>query len=97
MQTERVSKERRARPRTNVMLSASIKVANGGNLMCTVMNVSPMGALIVFSGATLVPENFKLSIPECFFEAECRVRHRSADRVGVLFETNRREALARFS
>lgn len=88
--------ERRARRRLQTQLSASVVFAEGGRMDCTVVNISPMGAMLVFAQPTILPDEFKIVIPECLFECECEIRHRTTDRAGVLFTTNRREALARF-
>lgn len=60
-------------------------------------NISTMGALVEFQHATILPSRFKLLVPEHWFEADCEVRHSAPREVGLLFTSNRREALARFS
>lgn len=89
--------ERRLRTRSRVALNAFVKVQGFDGIPCTVENVSPNGALIVFRRPTIVPNSFTLVIPDSWFQADCDVRHRSADRAGVLFTSSRLEALARFS
>lgn len=89
--------ERRAENRQRTNLEGVIVCKNAHLLRCTVKNVSPMGALLSFDCPTIIPDCFKLIIPEHWFEAECQIRHRSVEeKVGVFFTTNRREALARF-
>lgn len=89
--------ERRKHCRVDLNLNAKIRVPSGSYLSCTVKNVSSMGAYVEFDGPTIVPDNFKLVIPDCWFEANCQVRHAHPHGVGVVFTSNRREALARFS
>lgn len=89
--------ERRAHKRRELSLAAVVKVNGSRGLSCRVINASPMGASLVFDHPTAVPDVFTLVVPEIWFEAECEVRHRSPARVGFLFLTSRREALASFS
>ena len=89
--------ERRAENRQQTNLEGVIVCKNERPLRCTVNNVSPMGAFLSFDYPTNAPDCFKLIIPDRWFEAECQIRHSSADgKIGVVFTTNRREALARF-
>ncbi len=88
--------ERRARVRQDVTLSAVIRVPSGEEIECTIKNISSMGALLIVSGPTVLPTAFTLIVPDRWFQAQCQIRHSSADRVGVEFVSNRREALGRF-
>ena len=88
--------ERRARSRTDVSLQATVKSYGASEIQCRVANVSPMGALIVFDRPTSVATSIVLTIPDRWFVAECEVRHQSDNHAGVMFVSNRREALARF-
>ena len=97
MQLAQKPLERRAQSRRQISMKAIAKIAGFGGVPCTVVNVSPMGAMIVFEQPLAIPDTFVLLVPSCWFEAECEVRHRSADRAGVLFSSSRIEALARFS
>jgi hypothetical protein len=89
--------ERRKNCRVDLNLKARIRVPNGSSVSCTVKNISSMGAYVEFDGPTLLPDNFKIMIPDYWFEANCQVRHAHSEGVGVMFTSNRREALARFS
>lgn len=77
-------------------LDAICRVSEHEAVRCRVRNISSMGAFIEFERPTIVPRQFKLIVPEHWFEAECEVRHAGSHEIGVLFKTNRREALARF-
>ena len=87
--------ERRTAVRTVVASEGWIEVA-GQKIYCSIANISSMGGLIVFGKPTVVPNSFRLFAPEYWFEADCEIRHRGPDRVGVLFTSNRQEALSRF-
>jgi hypothetical protein len=55
-----------------------------------------MGALVEARTGTPLPETFRLIMPDQMFSADCEVRHRTDGRVGVLFASNRLEAMSRF-
>ena len=87
--------ERRAAIRTAVASKGWIQVA-GQKFNCSIVNISAMGGLIVFEKPTFVPSTFRIFVPEYWFEADCEIRHRGPDRVGVLFTSSRQEAISRF-
>lgn len=91
--------ERRAVDRQQTNFDAIVFLESERPLKCKIKNISSMGALLSFERPTNIPERFKLTIPEFWFEAECQIRQGSyeANSIGVVFTSNRREALARFS
>lgn len=89
--------ERRKTCRLEINLDGIVKSRTGATIPCTVKNVSSMGAFLEFERPTILPKQFKLAIAQHMFEAECEVRHRTPTCVGVLFSSNRREALACFA
>lgn len=88
--------ERRTYQRIEVNYRAVVRFPDGTSLPCHVKNISPMGALLEFGDARILPAIFKLTIPDELFAAECEFRHQTGNAVGVLFTTGRMEALARF-
>jgi hypothetical protein len=88
--------DRRSDVRREVDLDAHIRLRTGELVACRVLNVSAGGALVHLDQARLLPDEFSLSIPSEAFEAACEVRHRTGQRVGVMFMSNRREAIAKF-
>ncbi len=76
--------------------AAMIRIASGERLPCRVVDISAGGARIEFSSNLSVPDRFKLLIPEDLFEAECEVRHLASDSAGLMFTSNRLEALAAY-
>ena len=89
--------ERRSYQRLDVDYLAVARLADGTSISCRVKNISPMGALLEFPEARIMPANFRITIPSELFTAECEFRHQTGKYVGVLFTTGRMEALARFS
>lgn len=89
--------ERRKTGRLQTNIAGIAKSQTGEAAKCSIKNISPMGAFLSFEQPTIIPKQFKLLVPECWFEAECEVRHSSKNGVGVVFTSNRREALARFA
>ncbi len=88
--------DQRAETRIETFLKGQILLNGAVVARCTIRNISSMGALLALASAAEVPDKFKLVIPDELFETLCEVRHRSADSIGVLFTTGRRQALARF-
>ena len=93
----RLSLERRSVARRGGDLGARIKIGCLPWMECRVRNISPMGALLDFGQATVVPRQFRLQIPSDLFETECDLRHQSDGEIGVLFLTNRAGAMAKYS
>jgi len=89
--------ERRASQRRDVNWKATIRIGNEAPIPCRVINVSTGGALLELSDTIWLPADFRIVIPDAIFEATCDVRHQAGRRVGVMFTSNLREALARFS
>ena len=88
--------DRRSVPRKTVAIPAKVGFRNTPPVHCIVRNVSPMGALLEFSDDLDVPNNFRIIIESELFTADCEVRHNKDRKVGVLFTSNRLEAMARF-
>jgi hypothetical protein len=89
--------ERRRTNRMDLRLAAFVECRGKARVACEVRNISSMGALVVFSSPVVIPDRLTLSIPSESFEAICDVKHRSLDRLGLLFRTNRHEAGQRFA
>lgn len=88
--------ERRNAPRREVHLEAKAGLRFDAPVACVVRNISAMGALIEFPEAVTVPKTFRISIDSAMFSAECELRHQKGTTVGVMFISNRMEALAAF-
>lgn len=89
--------ERRTYQRLDVNYRGVVRLADGNSFACRVKNISPMGALIEFPEARILPAAFRLTVPDEMFSAECEFRHQTGNTVGVLFTSGRMEALAKFS
>lgn len=89
--------DRRQSERSAVSRPGIIKLEGGEARACTVANISPMGALLILKQRQELPTSFKLVIPDDLFQAECEVRHQDGRQAGVLFTSNRAEAMARYS
>lgn len=90
------SAERRSHVRRQVDYAATVRTSSHGDLAVRVRDVSAMGALVELRPGTSVPDTFRLIIPAEMFSADCEVRHRTDSRAGVLFTSNRLEAMSRF-
>lgn len=88
--------ERRNAPRREVRLAAKAGVRFDAPVACIVRNISPMGALIEFPQSMALPKTFRIAIDSAMFSAECELRHQNGCMAGVMFITNRMEALAAF-
>ncbi len=88
--------DRRASQRRDCSFQARIKIAGEPPIPCKVINVSAMGALLQLNVVMGLPPVFKLIVDSEMFEAECEVRHQTGVNVGVLFTSNRLEAMAKF-
>ena len=73
-----------------------MRTGSGERLPCRVVDVSAGGARIEVSEGVSIPNSFKLLISDDLFEAECEVRHLESDCAGVMFTSNRLEALAAY-
>jgi hypothetical protein len=58
---------------------------DGGDVACTVRNISTGGAGIEIHGSVFLPRSFKLSISVDKFARECRTVWRSDNRIGLAF------------
>jgi len=63
--------ERRSYQRLDVDYLAVARLADGTSIPCRVKNISPMGALLEFSEVRIMPANFRITIPDELFTAEC--------------------------
>ena len=88
--------DRRAHARRDCSFAGEIKISGEPAIACEVINVSEMGALLRFDMVIGLPPAFRLVIASEMFEADCEVRHQSGTNVGVMFTSNRLEAMARF-
>ena len=96
-QSEPVSSiDRRGAPRKDVNIPAKVGFRDLPPIPCTVKNVSAMGALIEFDRDIVLPETFRIIIESKLFWADCEVRHQKGRTAGVMFISNRAEALAAF-
>ena len=89
--------DRRSMPRREVSIPAKVGFRSGPPVHCIVRNISPMGAMLEFIDEQNVPPTFRIVIDSEMFAADCEVRHVKGRNVGVLFTSNRLEAMARFS
>lgn len=88
--------ERRSHVRREVDYAAIVRTPNHGDVAARVRDVSAMGASVELRPGTNVADTFRLIIPAEMFSADCEVRHRTDGRIGVLFTSNRLEAMSRF-
>ena len=88
--------DRRASQRRDCSLVARIKIPGELAIPCRVINVSAMGALLQLNAVIGMPPAFRLIVESEMFEADCEVRHQTGMNVGVLFTSNRLEAMAKF-
>jgi hypothetical protein len=88
--------ERRTAVRRDVTIPAKIGFRDITPIPCMVKNVSPMGALIEFKDDILLPHKFRIVVDSMTFWADCEVRHHKGRYAGVMFISNRLEALAAF-
>ncbi len=94
--TQAFKQERRQTRRKAVRLKAKAGIRYGAPEPCSVLNISPMGALLEFTEPQKLPKYFRISIDSAMFSADCEVRHQEGRTAGVLFTSNRMEALALF-
>jgi hypothetical protein len=88
--------ERRTAVRRDVTIAAKVGFRDLSPIPCTVKNVSPMGALLEFKDDILLPNKFRIIIESMSFWADCEVRHQKGRHAGVMFISNRLEAMAAF-
>lgn len=88
--------DRRVFARHNVCIPAKIGFNDKAPVNCTVRNISAMGALLEFDREIVLPPGFRIIIASKTFWADCEVRHQSRFTAGVMFVSNRAEALAAF-
>ncbi len=89
-----VESNRREFRRTPTNKTALMRLASGERVPCHIVDVSAGGCGIEVASGVEIPDQFKLLIPDDLFEAECEVRHRSGTSAGLIFTSNRMEALA---
>ena len=88
--------DRRQSRRRDVSIPAKIGYRHQPPIACIVRNISPMGALLEFEDNIILPESFRIVIESKMFWADCEVRHHKGNAAGVMFTSNRMEALAAF-
>ena len=91
------SPDRRRSGRRHCDLAARIRVPGFPMIMCRVLDISPMGAMFELETLAIMPATFTLQIPNDLFSVECDLRHQNGQRCGVLFTSNRQEAMSRYS
>lgn len=76
--------ERRKEPRLKSLLGGRISFSRRQSTMdCTVRNISPHGALVVFPNTSLTPTEFTLHVPHRGETHSAKVAWRHSDRAGV--------------
>jgi hypothetical protein len=88
--------DRRALQRTRVARNAKIIVPRRSSVIsCTVQNITSAGACLKLANTFGLPDNFDLTFEHGRTRRSCRVVWRTADKLGVKFESS--EALAEVS
>jgi hypothetical protein len=78
--------ERRKGVRSKSLLGARIVYNNRASTIdCTVRNISPTGARLVFGGPVAAPDEFDLVISQKERTHRCRIAWRKANEIGVAF------------
>lgn len=77
--------ETRIAPRYRVMKPAKIEYS-GGNIPCTIRDLSTTGAALEISNLFNVPETFTLVVQEDGLRLHCHVAWRKQFRLGVAFD-----------
>ena len=72
--------------RRRLICHAWVKVGRRQPFACVVRNISWQGALLEFDGEPPMANRFRLLIEDPYFEAECEVKHRRNNAVGVYFD-----------
>jgi hypothetical protein len=83
--------ERRSVARTRVRRNAEIVLgrrapAAATTVPCTLRDLTSLGACLTLASSDRVPDTFELTLDRGRSLRPCRVRWRSADRLGVSFE-----------
>lgn len=89
-------KNKRESERRETNLDGKVRLGDGNLVHCRVLNISAGGALLKPARFGMLPDVFSLMIETEDFEAACEVRHRTGSNVGVMFMSNRRDALLKF-
>ncbi|GLS44155.1 methyl-accepting chemotaxis protein [Methylobacterium brachythecii] len=77
--------ERRTDRRTRVLLPATIALAGGHLVECTIRDISPGGAKIHVRNGIQVPDQFVMTVEEGGSRLDCRVRKRSDGMLHIQF------------
>ena len=94
MQDQRHPREKRKFGRRRMTCHAWITINRRWRMACVVVNLSERGALLRFLGPLPSANRFRLKIEDPRLVADCDVRHRTKDAVGVFFaEVDRSDAL----
>lgn len=84
--------ERRQFGRRRMTCHAWVHVERRQRVACIVRNLSARGALLEFADLAPFASRFKLVVEHPPFEAQCDVRHRTANALGVYFSEEQERA-----
>jgi hypothetical protein len=76
--------ERRAKPRQRVFKAGTIEF-DGGDVDCTIRNISPIGAALDVPTPMGIPHEITLNIVSRHERQTCRIVWRKQRRIGVAF------------
>lgn len=80
--------ERRTTQRRSALTAGTVKAGFGRGIECTIRDVSPDGACLVFAHRrTALPDEFSLTVGSDIPRRSCQLVWQSAYRVGVRFVT----------
>ncbi len=83
-----IYQEKRRSERSNVETDAKgILPHLNHSIDCTVLDISETGARVKLGDVDIVPDKFKLFVPETHTLCECRVVRRSGKQLGLEFES----------
>lgn len=77
--------EKRNQPRRQVKKSATILLGGGRKVVCTVRDISKVGAGIDVAGDVNIPNVFKLVLEMETAQRRCKIIWRKESRMGVAF------------
>jgi hypothetical protein len=87
--------ERRALRRTRVLRNAKIMLDHRSPLVsCTLLDLTSGGACLSLASTYRLPDRFELTFEQGRMRRPCRVVWRTANRLGVAFETSEAAAPA---
>lgn len=84
-----IFQEQRRSVREQVELNAKGIIPDGDTVIdCTILDISETGALLQLETVDIIPERFRLSVPERHMRCECRVVRKSGKFLGIEFQTD---------